>query len=235
MNREHPMASKGSNKPPHPLQTPQDKAYAVNQRVALLFKIWSKFYDHPWPQKLFYGKVHQVLLNKTLELQPDQILDAGCGTGELMTKMARRWPAVNLTGLDLSHQMLAVARDKSFACPSTHLLEGTVYQIPAATQQFDLITNTISSHFYMQFDQALNEFYRVLKPGGTLAMASMGNGLLRFIPGPWQEALTIPDASYRSPAKQRAEMEAAGFMVESISPLPFMSWLYIAKKPKLNA
>lgn len=210
---------------------PPNESQNASKRVEILFKIWSRFYDHPIPQKMFYGKVHQVLLNKTLPLQPNTILDAGCGTGELMIKMARRWPAAKLTGLDLSHPMLEVAKHKQYSAEEVHILEGTVYKIPTPDNEFDLLTNTISSHFYLNFDAALSEFYRVLKPGGTLAMASMGNGLLRFIPGPWQEQVTIPDASYRSPNKQRGDLEAVGFEIEDISPLPMSSWLYIAKKP----
>lgn len=203
-------------------------------RVDTLFRIWSRFYDHPIPQKLFYGRVHQILLAETCDLKPTQILDAGCGTGELLAKIARRWPNAHLTGIDLSQEMLEVAKQKNYGGTDVDFFEASVYELPCPSNTFDLITNTISSHFYLQFETALSEFYRVLKPGGTLAMASPGNGPLRFLPGPWKKTLSVPDAEYRSPQQQTKAMESEGFTVNSVVPLPFFSWLYIATKPTQN-
>jgi len=195
--------------------------------VEPLFRVWSKVYDLGVFQA-YYGRVH----DRILALAPGpyaSVLDVGCGTGELLVKLARRWPGARLVGLDLSAEMLAKAAAKQIA-GDVELAHGSVYELPFAAGAFALVTNTLSSHFYQDLPGALRELARVTAPGGTLVMASLGNGPARRLPGAVGRELRLGETIHRSPGAMRHALDAAGFDVESVESLFPVAWLYVARK-----
>lgn len=195
--------------------------------VEPLFRVWSRVYDLGVFQA-YYGRVH----DRILRLAPGPVaaaLDVGCGTGELLVKQRRRWPATRLVGLDLSADMLARARAKRIA-GEVDLVHGSVYELPFAEASFDLVTNTLSSHFYQDLPAAAAELARVTAPGGTVVMASLGNGPWRLLPGGLGDELHLRETVHRSPAAQRRVLEAAGLEVERVEALFPVAWLYLARR-----
>jgi SAM-dependent methyltransferase len=193
-----------------------------------LFQLWSHVYDAPVFQ-WFYGGIHDRILRRA----PSDVsaaLDVGCGTGELLVKLARRYPRARLVGLDLSAAMLREARAKDYRGANVELVEGSVYELPFEDDTFQLITNTISSHFYRDFTAAARELARVAAPGATLEMASLSNGVLRYLPGAAGDEITVGETVFRSPAQQRAALEAAGWIVERVERLVFGARLYTARR-----
>ncbi len=198
--------------------------------VEPLFALWSRVYDAPVFQR-FYGHVHRRLLAAA----PDRVvaaLDVGCGTGELLLALARRYPAARLVGLDLSPAMLALARGKDYGPAAVELVEGSVYALPFADGSFELVTSTISSHFYRDFPAAARELARVAAPGAALVMASLGNGPLRLLPGAAGREVHLGAMVHRSPRHQRALLEGAGWEVERVESVVPASWLYVARRAR---
>jgi ubiquinone/menaquinone biosynthesis C-methylase UbiE len=190
-----------------------------------LFRVWSHVYDRPVFQWTLYSRVHRRLFAKAERLAPARILDVGCGTGELLVAAARRWPGAALFGVDLSPAMLAKARGKNFG-RAVELGQGSVYELPFEAGAFDLVFNTISSHFYLDGARAFAEMARVLEKGGTLLQASLTTGPLAYLPGQGGRSISVPGAVYRGPAEQRRLLRDAGFdVVESRFILPGI-WLY---------
>jgi ubiquinone/menaquinone biosynthesis C-methylase UbiE len=204
---------------------------ANDSTVLNLFRLWSTVYDRPIFQWVYYGRVHDRLLDAATHLAPTRILDVGCGTGELLVKCAERWPDAELVGVDLSGAMLAKARAKPWGNRPPTLTEGNVYHLPFERGGFDLVFNSISSHFYRDGEGAFGEIARVTAAGGRFYQASLGNGLLRFLPGPWKDGLSIPSATYRSPQAQSALLAGAGFKVERLSPY-LNTWLYECRRTR---
>jgi ubiquinone/menaquinone biosynthesis C-methylase UbiE len=205
---------------------------ASDPTVLNLFRVWSTVYDHPIFQWVYYGRVHERLLDAAATRSPIRILDVGCGTGELLAKCARRWPDAELVGVDLSASMLAKGRAKPWGrCPPT-FTEGNVYQLPFERGAFDLVFNSISSHFYRDGTRAFAEIARVTATGGRFYQASIGNGPLRLVPGPWKDGLSIPSAIYRSPQAQSALLAGAGFSVERVSRYLANTWLYECRRTR---
>jgi SAM-dependent methyltransferase len=97
---------------------------------------------------------------------PIRALDAGCGTGSLMEHW-RRWPEVEVTGMDLSPEALAYSRERG----GTRLIQGDLIALPFATGTFDLIAALEVVEHVEKDEAALAELCRVLKPGGTLLLS----------------------------------------------------------------
>jgi ubiquinone/menaquinone biosynthesis C-methylase UbiE len=120
----------------------------------------------------------------------DSILDVGCGTGALLEKvLARRRPPSVVRGLDLSPEMLAVARER--LGDGVHLVEGDAAVLPFDEASVDVVTCVDSFHHYPVPDAVLLEMRRVLRPLGYLVLADFWlrwplrqsmNLLLRFLP-----------------------------------------------------
>lgn len=198
--------------------------------VENVFNQVSRFYDFPLIQNLYYGRIQEKLIETIADENPKKILDAGCGTGQLLLKLAETWPTAKLTGLDLSEDMLAKAREKDYPDKLPEFHCASVYEIPMKDKSVDLITNTISSHFYLELGDALDEFYRVLKPRGKLVMANVTNGVLGSLPGPFKESIDIPAQSYRSKQCWLECFEIKGFEVLEVKSLIYPVQLFVCQK-----
>src|SRR6476661_1566763 len=70
----------------------------------------AKHYDEKWS---FYVEATTRETLKRLPMpETGQVLDVGCGTGELLHRIAGKYPRAGLTGIDPVAEMLAVARNK---------------------------------------------------------------------------------------------------------------------------
>ena len=97
---------------------------------------------------------------------PDRVLDVGCGTGTLLKALRRTLPNSALTGVDMSEEMLSVARTK--LNHDGELQRGFAEALPFADGSFDLVVSTSVFHFIRDPGQTLGEFARVLRPGGRV-------------------------------------------------------------------
>lgn len=101
----------------------------------------------------------------------DWVLDLGCGEGRHVHGV-HMIPGVNVVGLDLDIPSLVKARDGLNYLPpttddaSTNFLSGDAYRLPFADAAFDVvICSEVLEHLH-EYDRALAEIRRVLKPGG---------------------------------------------------------------------
>jgi ArsR family transcriptional regulator len=106
-------------------------------------------------------------------LPPDGIgdfLDVGTGTGRMLELFGPR--AEHAVGVDLSREMLAVARVnlERAGLRNCSLRQGDMYQLPLANETFDAAVFHQVLHYAEDPARALQEAGRVLKPGGRLAI-----------------------------------------------------------------
>lgn len=98
-----------------------------------------------------------------------RVLDVACGTGVLARAAAARvGPTGAATGLDVNPVMLAVARAHA---PEIEWREGRAEALPFAEASFDAVLCQFGLMFFDDRVGALREMQRVLRPGGTLAVA----------------------------------------------------------------
>lgn len=98
-----------------------------------------------------------------------RILDVACGTGVLAREATDRvGTSGSVVGLDADAGMLAVAERLA---PTGEWHQGTAEALPFADASFDVVMSQFGLMFFSDRSQALREMCRVLKPGGTLAVA----------------------------------------------------------------
>jgi SAM-dependent methyltransferase len=99
----------------------------------------------------------------------DHVLDVACGTGVLARAVAdAATPGGSVTGLDLDPGMLAVARARR---PDIVWREGSAGNLPFGEASFDAVVSQFGLMFFPDQVGAIREMWRVLKPGGRLAVA----------------------------------------------------------------
>lgn len=100
------------------------------------------------------------------------ILDIGCGTGSYTNLLHERHPAAKITGLDLSAEMIKVARDK-LAGPGIEFLVGDAETI-TFDAPFDLISSNACFHWFADLERTIAKCAAALTEDGLLAFSSLG-------------------------------------------------------------
>ena len=112
--------------------------------------------------------LYPILLDRLSHISYHSALDLGCGTGEMMKQILQTDNCKELYGIDLSEEMLAVAKSK--LPDQVKLLLGDSESLPFPDNFFDVVYCNDSFHHYPAPRNVLSEVQRVLKPGGTFLM-----------------------------------------------------------------
>jgi len=121
---------------------------------------------------------------------PARVLDLGTGTGAVARLAAARWPEAEVTGADVSPQMIEDARRRATSERERYEV-ADASELPFADGAFELVALNNMIPFF-------DELVRVVAPGGHVAMAySMGDRTPIYVPLP----------------RVRAELERRGFVV----------------------
>lgn len=111
-----------------------------------------------------------------------KVLDVACGTGDMVVELLRTRHAASLqvTGVDLSEEMLAIAKRKA---PQAEYRLADAEHLPFGDASFDAVICAFGVRNFVHLEQGLKEMVRVLKPGGRMAileLATPDNPFIRF-------------------------------------------------------
>ena len=95
-------------------------------------------------------------------------LDLACGTGDIAFLLARKYPVGRILGIDITERMLTLARFRN-ALPNVDFVNQDMDCLRAATSSIDIVTGGYALRNAPDLERALDEIYRVLRPGGTAA------------------------------------------------------------------
>ena len=95
-----------------------------------------------------------------------RVLDAGCGDGFLLERLAARSPGFRLVGVDMSPEELACARTR--LGEGAELIEATLDAVPLADGCVDAVISHMVLMLITDIDPALGELRRLLRPGGAV-------------------------------------------------------------------
>lgn len=117
--------------------------------------------DRGWRQRL-----NELLPSRT-EMQ---ILDLATGTADVPLAFCAQRDDVQITGMDLSEEMLKIGRQKISAAGLEQRIQletGDAMQIPAKDNAYDAVTISFGIRNVPDVSQTLREMLRTLKPGGV--------------------------------------------------------------------
>jgi SAM-dependent methyltransferase len=118
--------------------------------------------DHMW----WYRALHRRLLDALADVH-GTVLDAGCGTGGLLTRIGAERPDLPRVGIEWE----AVAARRAAAKSGAPIVRGSVNALPFAGARFDaVIAADVLCHAAVDPQAALAELHRVLRPGGRLIL-----------------------------------------------------------------
>lgn len=108
---------------------------------------------------------------------PARVLDVGCGLGEAGAAMLERWPAADITGVNISTAQLKVA---SVRVPGVRFLQADAVELlTVPDRSIDLVVSLEAAFHFQPRVQFFQESARVLRSGGMLVMADALIGVMR--------------------------------------------------------
>jgi len=123
-------------------------------------KIWRK------------SAIKKALTSKTNNADEICILDVACGSGDMIaywqmltSKIINAKTKINIQGFDASEKMLQIAKNRFEHITFT---QGDCAKLPYEDNSFDYISISYGIRNVVKIDDAISEFYRVLKPDGSL-------------------------------------------------------------------
>jgi ubiquinone/menaquinone biosynthesis C-methylase UbiE len=127
-----------------------------------------------WPQ--------EVPLLRRYRLPPrPAILDAGCGTGEISSRLAELFGQATVLGIDIIDEHLELARSRyASLAPRLWFEHRSVFELGLPDRSFDLVVCRHVLHSIPHADHVLAELARVTRRGGYLHLIPEDYGMLEF-------------------------------------------------------
>lgn len=206
----------------------------MHRDAAFWNKIAGKYAGMKVPDEVSYQRKLEITRNF---LTPDsEVLEFGCGTGS--TAIAHAPHARHILALDISPEMLRIAREKASAAGVANVTfeERGVEDYEAPEGSYDMVMCHSLLHLLGDRDAAIAKVHRLLKPGGifissTICMSD-GLGFMRPVLPIGRILGLFPVVKVFSSDNLRGAIESAGFeIVEDWRPGKRKATFLVARKP----
>ena len=173
----------------------------------------------------FHGKGAIATEELAAILQPEpshHVLDIGCGIGGPARWIAAKY-GCRVTGVDLTLEFCEAARELTDLCglaDRVRILHGSALSLPVPDERFDRAYSQAALMNISDKRGVFRETFRVLRPGGLLALSLAGAGSAGepHYPLPW--ATTTAISFLATPDEVRGDLLAAGFQIVFVRDLP---------------
>lgn len=168
----------------------------------------------------FVSKFGANLVDVLAPQKQEQILDVGCGTGDLANEIARSGAIIK--GIDASKEMIGSAQQKypmlAFDTQDAATMD--------YSNHFDAVFSNAALHWMKQQDKVIDNIYRALKQHGRFVAEMGGQGNIASIVGALRQSMEELQLPYKEqyfpwffPAAEdyQAMLENAGFTVQMMT------------------
>ena len=166
------------------------------------------------------------------------ILDIGCGGGGNIDRMTKIAVNGKVYGIDYSEVSISTSKKvnkKNIEKGNVEIKHSSVSNLPFLENTFDLITGFEAYYFWPDLVNDLKGIYKVLKPGGTLALTNEGykgkNEKLRKKSEKWSK---IGHFDIHDPDEFREFLTKAGYSEIKIIEEEIKGWILIKGKKESN-
>lgn len=161
---------------------PQDEYRIDKARMRTSFSRAADSYD---ASAVLQKQVREEMLDRLslINIAPDTILDAGCGTGLGSFALQKRFKSAQLVSLDIAFGMLQkTAELRPFMQKILHkekLVCADIESLPIASNSMNLLWSNLALQWCNDLDATFNEVARVLQPDGLFMFSTFGPDTLK--------------------------------------------------------
>jgi malonyl-CoA O-methyltransferase len=145
-----------------------------------------------------------------IRIAPTRIVDLGCGLGDGLVKLRRRFPNATALGVDHSASVLRAARSRIAPAPTgvfgrllsrvspahrplAEFMVADAANVPLADSSTDLIWSNCCLHWLADPGAAIEQWHRIIKPGGLVMFSMFGVDTLTQLRGLGADLMTFHD------------------------------------------
>ena len=144
-----------------------------------------------------------------------RVLDAGCGPGRELQRIARMVPDGEIVGIDLSRGMVLSAHRsaRAHAVRNCAFVQSDVAKLPEEfTGEFDLVYSCLAHHHYPEPLEASRAILRCLRPGGVYCVVDPGPQWFNELSAHWAKWADPGWIGFHTPEEFCALLLSAGFV-----------------------
>ena len=127
-----------------------------------------------------------------IKLKPELIVDLGCGTGQAIKPLLKRYKKSSVLSLDMAERMLLEARKKYRWLDRKWLVNGDMEQLPLKDNCVDMIFSSLALQWSNDLAATFSEFKRVGRAGGLLMFTTFGVNTLKELRQSWLDIDNSP-------------------------------------------
>jgi malonyl-CoA O-methyltransferase len=183
----------------------------VRERIARAFSRGATSYDDH--AELQRHVADRLLDQLPLLTTPATLLDLGCGTGYCTQRLQQRLPAAEVVAIDLAEPMLQKTRTR--CGKKSALLCGDAVAMPLHGDCIDLLFSSLTVQWCTDINALFREFQRVIRPGGSALVSTLGPRTLQELRAAWQHVDARPHSNrFHRHEELLAAIAAAGLVGE---------------------
>jgi len=134
-----------------------------------IWNFWAKKYDRLWVQKYSLGPtrnyISKIIEEENQEDESLKVLDLGCGPGQLISILEKKYNNFKITGIDFSEEMLRISRLRN---PKTKHIHLNVKDLDKVKDKYNIIICTHSLPYYKDLDKVIIDLHRLLSDNGKI-------------------------------------------------------------------
>jgi ubiquinone/menaquinone biosynthesis C-methylase UbiE len=171
----------------------------------------------------FHTQIIDEITDALLGLKDKTVLEVGVGSGRISVPILKAI-GCRIVGLDLSKEMLALAKKKtSDNKERLNLVLGDAEHLPFTNERFDAIVCISTMHYFQSTEKSLTKIARALKTGGVFVYGDLSmheldtHGFLDLL----ERTLAKAHSKYHKPSEMRQLLENHGFKISSMNVVPY--------------